>query len=140
MAEYFFAKITLRKSDITPAVEEQLAQEKFDDEEEDEQGKVVSFAADEARWGCFSRLEDWLVDHGIAFDRFTGPGCGDPPSLRQFRPGGVNREVSVNSFGEPMVGIEKLKPLLSLSPEEAFRGLAQLVKEEGLPAPRLEEV
>jgi hypothetical protein len=74
---------------------------------------LLRLSNDEAAYGMFEELEEFLVKHGIAFDRRSEAGYGYDAENVSFRPGMKKPVVCfADQGGNPMVPIGDLKPLV----------------------------
>src|SRR5581483_815343 len=65
--------------------------------------RLLRLCDDQARWGRFEQLEDFLVGHGISFDRSSDGKFEYDPELVVFRPGNDPRSIGTNAAHEPVV-------------------------------------
>jgi len=71
---------------------------------------------DQARWGEFERLEQFLRQHGIAFDRLSDPKYECGAEMASFRPETGLVELPTDPQHRPIVLAEELEPVaMSLS-------------------------
>ena len=74
---------------------------------------LLRLSNDEAAYGMFEELEDFLVEHGIAFDRRSDAKFEFDAENVSFRPGMKKPVVCLaNQNGQPMVPYNDLKPLV----------------------------
>ncbi|MDI6824662.1 MAG: hypothetical protein QME87_09955 [Bacillota bacterium] len=69
--------------------------------------------ADDAPWGRFEELEEYLVQHGIPFDRHTEAKYEYDAVLRVFRPGALDEEVPANQDGNIVVLAEDIRQAIA---------------------------
>jgi hypothetical protein len=72
---------------------------------------VLRLCDDQANWGHFEALEDFLVEHAIPFDRFSEGKYEYDPEWVSFRPGTAPRVLPINSQREPQVYLSLLRDL-----------------------------
>lgn len=83
--------------------------------------------------GEFRKLEEWLVDHEVPFDRYSSGYFEIMPCVRRYRPaqsdcGAIDaRGPTLDGIG--LVPADEIHKCLTLSPEEAFRKLHALADE-----------
>lgn len=77
---------------------------------ENEGTLVLQLCDDQALWGCFETLEQFLQHSGIPFDRQTDANFEFGACLAQFRPGRPPRVLPTDSQGRPVVEIAAVRP------------------------------
>lgn len=77
---------------------------------EDNGAIVLQLCDDQARWGWFETLEQFLQHSGISFDRQTDANFEFGACLAQFRPGRPTRVLPTDSQGRPVVEIAAVRP------------------------------
>ena len=76
--------------------------------------RLLWLCDDQARWGEFERLEQFLREHGIAYTRQSAGQYEYDPETVDFRPGhGMVSQVT-NAAGQPVVAASELAPLEAL--------------------------
>ena len=119
---------------------------------EDGGALVLQLCDDQARWGWFEILEQFLRDHCLPFDRQTDANFAYGACLTQYRPGRTVRNVPTDSEGRPVVETAAVRPAalqlaqairqFELAPKrrrlEPFRRAHRLLKQAlGPPVPPL---
>ncbi|MBN2579379.1 MAG: hypothetical protein JXB10_10340 [Pirellulales bacterium] len=90
-------------------------------------GDYLRFYDDEASWGEFADLEEFLQGHGIPFDRYSDGKYEYDCELKWFRPGiGVSFCITTKA-GLPVVEAVSIKPVL-----RALQRLPGEFKKKGL--------
>ena len=89
-------------------------------EDTDISGNMVFGSSGEARNGCFEDLEDFLVEHGIPFDRDTDRDWGISEAHRKFRPAIGDEECIDSEIYEPYIGVGGIMEILK-NPDENLR-------------------
>jgi len=69
---------------------------------------VLQLCDDQACWGEFPKLEQFLVRHQIPFDRFTDGKWEYAPQWIAYRPGAGLRALETNPAKEPIISITDL--------------------------------
>lgn len=83
----------------------------------------------EVAWGRFDDLEDFLVKHGIAFDRWNEARYDYDSQLVQFRPGMKLPHVWLSSqVKQPLVSLEVLKALDGSLKRQQHRQAMEIIK------------
>jgi hypothetical protein len=72
---------------------------------------VLHLCDSEASFGEFSSLEQFLVDHRIAYTRRSDGKYEFTPELVDFRPGKPTRCIITDHAGNPMAPLESVEPL-----------------------------
>jgi hypothetical protein len=91
------------------------------------EGDHLRFYDDEATWGEFNDLEEFLQEHEIPFDRYSDGRYEYDCELKQFRPGIGVLVCITNKSGLPVIEAVSLKPV-----ERAMQRLPAEFKKLGL--------
>lgn len=87
------------------------AQELLENCVEHEDSLVLQLCDDQASWGEFKDLEAFLVEHSIAFNRFTEGRYEFNFEWAAFRPGAAPQVFPTNSQREPQVSLKSVSDL-----------------------------
>ena len=106
---------------------------------------VIRLYDHDASYGAFSSLEDWLREHGIAYDRQSDARYEYDGEAVFFRSGPGLRTFHATQDGAPTVCLDRLTPVRTLlrdalaerSPEKVRAALAELDEALGPDVPPL---
>jgi hypothetical protein len=76
--------------------------------------RLLWLCADEARWGEFEELEDFLRKHEIPFTRQSAGRYEYDPTRVEYRPGYPLVCQATNSAGKPVLVVSELVPVLEV--------------------------
>jgi hypothetical protein len=68
----------------------------------------LSLMNSEARYGCFSELEEWLTDNNIPFDRESHSYYDSDAGIRRFRPSEGVCDLYATNDGMPLVPMDEV--------------------------------